>query len=134
MNFATAALLISTVAAQAFEGSSPRASFYLQSEDLNKIEPIPQIIMIVGFAVFGIMYVFTVCYIFYDTYLRGVEFDEAIANDKAAMRDLKIDTTAKDFQDGLRDAIAGIKKEDTGDDQLFGTAVKLDKSEWGQYL
>ena len=135
MNFATvAALLISSVSAQAFKGTTPRTSFFRQSENLNEITQVSFIIMVIGFALFGILYLSTVIYIFYDTHMRGVMFDNEIENDIAQMKSLGIDMNDASFQQGLKNAIAGIREEDKGDDQLFGTAVKVTDAEWRKEL
>ena len=134
MNFATSALLISTVAAQAFNGSSPRTSFFLQSESQNEITQVSLIIMLIGFAVFGVLYLSTVCYIFYDTYQRGIMFENEIENDIIQMKVLGMDLNDPEFQKGLANAIAGIKLEDVGDDQLFGTAAKATAEQWKKEL
>ena len=41
-----------------------------------------------------------------------------------------MDLNDKAFQDGLAEKLSGVKAEDKGDDQLFGTAAKLSASEW----
>ena len=129
MNFAVAALLLSGVFAQ--KSFSPRASFYLMSEDLNGWTQIEAILAIVGFVIFFGMYAFTVIYIFVDTYRRGVEYEELIENDKQTMTSLGMNyTTDDEFLQGLKDKIAGTKREDQGDDQLFGQASKLTEAQW----
>ena len=36
----------------------------------------------------------------------------------------------KDFVQGLNDKLNDVKHEDKGDDQLYGTAAKLQQNEW----
>ena len=50
------------------------------------------------------------------------------------MKSLGIDMNDASFQQGLKNAIAGIREEDKGDDQLFGTAVKVTDAEWRKEL
>ena len=106
---AVAALLFSGVMGQATKAFSPRASFYLQSADLNAWTTPEAYLAGVGFVIFGVMYVFTVIYIFVDTYRRGVEFDEMIENDKQTMTSLGMNYTSDaEFLKGLEDRIGKV--------------------------
>ena len=86
--------------------------------------------MIVGFVLFGLAYLYTVVMIFVDTANRDKETMEMLENDEQQIKRLNIDTTSKEFQDGLQEKLLGIKADDKGDDQLYGTAAKLTDSEW----
>ena len=78
---ATAALLLG----YAYAGShikvySKKESFYNMSKDMNNPQPpVANILMYVGFALFGLAYIYTVGYIFYDTDKRDKEVDVALA-------------------------------------------------------
>ena len=50
------------------------------------------------------------------------------------MQRLGMDTKNADFVQGLKDRLAGIKEEDKGDDQLYGSAAKLSADQWKKGL
>ena len=85
---------------------------------------------ILGFAVFGLIYLYTIVMIFRDTIKRGAEYDALIENDLSEMHRLGMDMNKPDFKEGLANRLAGIKEEDKGDDQLYGSAAKLTTDQW----
>ena len=60
---------------------SPKQSFYKQSVNRNKQPDGANIVMIVGFVLFGLAYLYTVVAIFLDTKNRGEETDAQLEND-----------------------------------------------------
>ena len=128
---ATALLLISSVSAGShLKFFSPKASFYNQSVDLNAWTTTDMVGCIIGFTIFGLLYIYTVGYIFYDTSSRGKEYDTLIENDLAEMQKLGLDMNTEEFKQGLADKLAGVKEDDRGDDQLYGRAVELTEAQW----
>ena len=113
-----------------FKVYTPVKSFTTMNANQNEPSPAGRIIMIVGFVLFGLAYLYTVVMIFVDTANRDKETVEMLENDEQQIKRLNIDTTSKDFQDGLQEKLLGIKADDKGDDQLYGTAAKLTDSEW----
>ena len=57
--------------------------------------------MILGFVLFGLAYLYTVVMIFVDTANRDKETIELLENDEQQIKRLNIDTTHKDFVQGL---------------------------------
>ena len=78
------------------------------------------------------MYLYTIVAIMMDTCKRGAEYDALIENDLSEMHRLGMDTNKPDFVEGLANRLAGIKEEDKGDDQLYGSAAKLTADQWRQ--
>ena len=76
------------------------------------------------------MYLYTIFAIMLDTCKRGAEYDALIENDLSEMHRLGMDTNKPDFVEGLANRLAGIKEEDKGDDQLYGSAAKLTPDQW----
>ena len=81
---ATAALILGyAYASSHIKLYSEKESFYNMSKDLNNPQPqVANILMYVGFALFGLAYIYTVGYIFYDTDKRDKECDVALAQDE----------------------------------------------------
>ena len=131
-SIATVALLLGyAYASSHITKYSEKESFYKMSVDRNKQQPqIANIIMYVGFAIFGIMYLYTVFMIFRDTANRDKDESVNLENDEVAIRDLKINKEDPDFKKGLQDKLDAVKHEDKGDDQLYGTAANLTAQEW----
>ena len=113
-----------------FKVYTPVVSFTTMNNDQNAPSPVGRIIMIIGFVLFGLAYLYTVVMIFVDTANRDKETMELLENDEQQIKRLNIDTTHKDFVEGLEEKLLGIKADDKGDDQLYGTAAKLSDSEW----
>ena len=128
---ATVAALIGLVSADSHLTSfSPRESFFKQNANLNQQPDANNALMIVGFALFGLAYLYTVFMIFYDTSKRDAETSELLANDEALIAELNINKSDPEFVKGLNDKLNAVKFEDKGDDQLYGTAAKLTAGEW----
>ena len=128
---AVAMLLISSVSAGShLKFQSPKSSFYNQSVDLNAWTTTDLVGCIIGFTIFGLLYIYTVGYIFYDTSARSKEYDAHIENDIAEMQKLGLDMNTPEFKQGLADKLAGKRDEDRGDDQLYGRAVELTDAQW----
>lgn len=80
------ALLVSNVMASShFQATTPKASFYKQSTDQNMWTTADTVGCIIGFTVFGLLYAYTVGYIFYDVALEGKKYDDLLENDLAEM-------------------------------------------------
>ena len=105
-------------------------SFLNMSENKNEWIPVNAVGTIIGFSVFGILYIYTVISVLIDTYNKGIEYDSLIENDLAEMQRLGMDKNNADFQEGLNNALLGIRVEDKGDDQLYGMAVGLTADQW----
>ena len=105
-------------------------SFLNMSENKNEWIPVNAVGTIIGFSVFGILYIYTVISVLIDTYNKGIEYDSLIENDLAEMQRLGMDKNNADFQEGLNKALLGIREEDKGDDQLYGMAVGLTADQW----
>ena len=105
-------------------------SFLNMSENKNEWIPVNAVGTIIGFSVFGILYIYTVISVLIDTYNKGIEYDSLIENDLAEMQRLGMDKNNADFQEGLKNALLGIREEDKGDDQLYGMAVGLTADQW----
>ena len=127
------ACLLATVSGQAFIGVSPKASFYLQSEDNNTWENW-SFSAIVGFAMLLVAFTYTVVMVFLDIKKNGENYDELIHNDLATMSQLGLDNKRGEIQKELEERLAGVKKEDGIDDQLLGEAAKMDSSKFGKYM
>ena len=78
------------------------------------------------------MYLYTIVMILRDTCKRGEEYAALIENDLAEMQRLGMNTQKDDFKEGLANRLAGVKEEDKGDDQLYGSAAKLSADQWRQ--
>ena len=100
------------------------------SEDRNEWTTTNSVGTIIGFAVFGLLYIYTVVAVIIDTVKRGKEYEELIENDLAEMQKLGMDRNNADFKDGLRCALEGIREDDKGDDQLYGLATELTADQW----
>ena len=93
-----ALLLFSTVQAGShWKVASPPESFFGQSRSKNVPLPVNFYIMIVGFVVFGLAYLYTVIAIFMDTANRDKETQELLEGDEQQIKRLNIDTTTADF-------------------------------------
>merc|ERR1740116_143549 len=131
---ATVAALLGLVEASShIKIYSKKESFYKLSTDMNKNQPaLANILMYVGFALFGLAYIYTVIMIFWDTANRDKETVDLLSNDEVAIRELKINTSDPDFVKGLDDKLNNVKLEDKGNDQLYGTAAKLTAAEYSK--
>ena len=131
---ATVALLLGyAYASSHIKVYSKKESFYNMSTDLNNPQPqTANILMYVGFVLFGLAYIYTIAYIFYDTSKRDEETATLLEKDEADIRELKLNKEDPDFKKGLEEKLNNVKKEDKGDDQLYGTAAKLTAAEWSK--
>ena len=84
------ACLLASVSGQAFQGVSPKASFYLQSEDNNTWENW-SFSAIVGFVLLIGAFAYTVVMVFLDIKKNGENYDELIQHDLATMSQLGLD-------------------------------------------
>ena len=71
------AALVQVASAQ-YKGSSPKASFNNQSEDTGLWDTGSMVGAILGFAVFGIAYMYTIVYIFYDMNDRKKMYEDMV--------------------------------------------------------
>ena len=128
---AAALFLIGSVSAGShLKFSSPKESFYNQSADLNGWTTTDTVGCIIGFTIFGLLYIYTVGYIFVDIRNRGTYYDDLIENDVAEMVKLGLDMNTPEFKQGLADKLSGVKEDDRGDDQLYGRAAELSETQW----
>ena len=125
-----AAVMMATAQALDTRYTTPEASFKNMSMDRSEWIGANTVGCILGFVVFGLMYLYTIVMILIDTCKRGAEYDALIENDIAEMQRLGMDTNKPDFVEGLKNRLAGVKEEDKGDDQLFGSAAKLTADQW----
>ena len=72
-------------------------SFLNMSENKNEWIPVNAVGTIIGFSVFGILYIYTVISVLIDTYNKGIEYDSLIENDLAEMQRLGMDKNNADF-------------------------------------
>ena len=113
------------------DGTSKIESFYKQSDSQNELGSKGKTALIIGFGVFGLFYLYTVVYIFYDLFSNIKMYGEMIEEDKKTLKyELNVDPDNADFQDKLNDRLKGIKEEEGGDDQLLGEASKLNQGEY----
>ena len=80
---------------------------------------------IIGFGVFGFAYLATVISIILDIRKSGNNYDQMIAEDISTINNLGLSSRMSEFEAELAIRLSGVKKEDTGDDQLMGEAQKL---------
>ena len=71
-----AAVMLAYASAAVIKFETPKASFMIQSENRNEWTGGATAGCIIGFATFGILYIYTVGMIFVDTKKRGEDFDE----------------------------------------------------------
>ena len=127
-------LLVSSVSAQLFVGSSPRESFFDQSEGDTEWAGASTAGAIIGFTVFGVAFLGTVVAIFYDTHKRSLDYDAKIAKALSDMTKLGMDKDMEQINKELQARIAGSKKDEGVDDQLLGEAQKLAPADYQQYM
>ena len=72
--------------------------------------------------------------VFHDIAKRLKQYEEVIADDKAAMSQLGMDKFMPELEAELATRLSGRVVEDTGDDQLMGEAAKLSTTEYSQYM
>jgi len=78
-----------------YQGCSPQNSFVTASNDYGKTwSGSSQFGAIVGFALFGIMYLFTIVRIILDIFKRQAEYETMVAEDKRNLSDLGVDVNA----------------------------------------
>ena len=112
---------------------SPDASFYVQSENLNKFDGTRTVGAILGFAAFGVAFMTTVVMIFIDINKRKNDYEEMIIDDKVEMTRLGMDSKMGELNEELKKKLAGVKDEDEGDDQLMGEASKLSPADFASF-
>ena len=123
--------MLATASAQkSWKHNTVEESFLNMSVDQNEWIPANAVGTIIGFSVFGILYIYTVIAVLLDTYNKGLEYDSLIENDLAEMQRLGMDQNNADFKEGLKNALLGIREEEKGDDQLYGIAVGLTADQW----
>ena len=80
-----------------FQGCSPPASFQQQSTNAGLVwSGFSSFGCIVGFALFGIMYLFSIVSIIVDIFKRQAEYEANVADDKQKLTDLGIDVLGLD--------------------------------------
>jgi hypothetical protein len=78
-----------------YQGCSPHSSFMVASNDYGLVwSGASKFGCIVGFALFGIMYLFTIVRIILDIFKRQAEYENMVSEDKSALSDLGIDVNA----------------------------------------
>ena len=83
---------------------------------------------IAGFAIFGIMYLFTIFSIIADIFKRQKEYEEMVSKDKDTLTGLGIDVLSLDKE--LNERLNARNVDENADDQLMGEAAKLQKGEY----
>ena len=133
-NLSTYMLLLSSVAAQAWIGKSPKESFHEMSLADEEWADSSKVGAILGFVVFGIALLGTVAAIFYDTHKRSQEYDEKIADAMQTMTNLGMQKDMEQIKKELQVRLSGAVLEDGVDDQLLGEAQKLQLADYKQYM
>ena len=104
------------------------------SEDLNDFNDVGKIGCIVGYVVFFLGYIYTVCRVFSDISTAGKELDQDISNDMAKIAALNLTKNLPEMQAELAKRLSGAKIGEGGDDQLLDEAGKLTEAEFSQYM
>ena len=88
--------------------------------------------MYIGYIVFGIAYIFTIGFLFYDIRFEMLRYDTEIAKSKQILRDVtgKDPETNEEYNEQLKAKLAGIKKDDAAEELLYGTAKTLEKADY----
>ena len=82
-----------------FQGCSPLNSFNVKSTNYGLIwSGSSQFGCIVGFALFGIMYLFTIVSIIIDIFKRQAEYEAEVESDKTKLTELGIDVLSLDAE------------------------------------
>tara|TARA_B110000285_G_C15135193_1_gene626352 strand:+ start:96 stop:533 length:438 start_codon:yes stop_codon:yes gene_type:complete len=107
-----------------FQGCSPMNSFKIKSTNYGLIwSGSSQFGAIVGFALFGIMYLFTIVSIIIDIFKRQAEYEAEVEADKTKLTELGIDVLSLDAE--LQKRLNVTEVVANADDQLLGEASKL---------
>ena len=76
-----------------------------------------------GFALFGIMYLFTIVRIVLDIFKRQAMYEKMVEEDKQTLNGLGIDVNS--LAEDLHKRLTETGTDDNADDQLIGEAAKL---------
>ena len=115
MKCAVTLLLLNAISAQ-YQGQSPKESFYKQSPSLNEWNDTGKIGAILGFAVFGIMYLYAIVMIFRDIRKNDKMYSELLEHDKKTMSELGMERNKAEIEEQLKIRLAGKTKETGADD------------------
>ena len=126
-------LLFSTISAQ-YQGESPKESFYKQNPSLNEWNSTGQAGAVIGFGVFGIMYLYAIVMIFRDIRQNDAKYSELLKDDEQTMRDMGMNKDSDEMKEQLKNRLAGKQGESGTDDQLLFEAAKVPKEVYQQYL
>ena len=112
-----------------FQGCSPQTSFMTASTNYGiKWSGSAMFGAIVGFTIFGIMYVFTIISIIHDIFKRQAEYEKLVEEDIARLNDLGVNVT--ELAAELETRLSDKGHFENADDQLIGEAFKLQKGEF----
>ena len=81
-----------------------------------------------GFALFGIMYLFTIVRIVLDIFKRQAMYEEMVVEDRKALSELGIDVNS--LAGDLHKRLTETGVEENADDQLIGEAAKLQQGQF----
>ena len=81
-----------------------------------------------GFALFGIMYLFTIVRIVLDIFKRQAMYEKMVEEDKQSLNDLGIDVNS--LAADLHKRLTETGVEENADDQLIGEAAKLQQGQF----
>ena len=107
-----------------FQGCSPFKSFAFASKNYGlEWSGSAKFGAIVGFGIFGIMYLFTIVSIIVDIFKRQKEYEGMVEDDKQKLTALGIDVLSLDKE--LNERLNAKNVDENADDQLMGEASKL---------
>ena len=118
-----------------YNGYTPPESFAIQSSpDGNNWKGRSQAGAAIGFIVFGAAYLATVIAIFVDISKSSKNYDQQIAADIQKLKDMGLSGKLPEYEAELNIRLSGVKKDDSGDDQLLGEAIRLSYDQYKAYL
>ena len=126
-------LLINAVSAQ-YQGSSPKESFYKMNDDVNEWTGSGQVGAILGFGIFGIMYLYAIVMIFMDIRKNDKHYTALLEEANTQMSQLGIDRHSAEMKEQLALRLAGKIQDNSADDQLLGEAMKVSPEVYRQYI
>ena len=104
------------------------------NEDLNEWSSGGTVGAIIGFAIFGIMYLYAIVMIFLDIKKNDEKYTELLADAHHEMSKLDMDKNSDEMKTGLANRLAGKILDGSADDQLLGEAMKVSPEVYKQYM
>ena len=116
--------------------NDPASMIFVQSENWQNWESRYPVGSIIGFTAWGLFFAVTVVLIFYDMYQKYKEYKDMVEDDVSVLRTTLgvSENRWDDIQKELETRLRGGIKEEGGDDQLLGEAMKLTKAEYEKNL